>query len=285
MRNVLAGTLLAAACIAAASCGGGGSNAPKACLTSCDDGFACTVDRCNGDTGFCESVPDDALCDDGNACTVNHCEFAKGCQYPAVPDRTACPGGVCLAGLCDAGARLDAVEPTGWASTEGGFNSNHAELRCGDDGRGTGLDYQHFPGLTFDLSSVPAGATVARAVLNLHQVRVDGDAPYGPDQREVVAEHVRYVNMWEADEVAAISGTIGQRVVSTGAAAGWRTADVTEAVAHELAASRTTVQLRLRFTPSAGNADGAIDWAIFASDDSPAPDDGLRPYLSVWYAP
>jgi hypothetical protein len=179
---------------------------------------------------------------------------------------------------------LDAIEPTGWASTEGGFNGNHSELRCGDDGRGGAGGYQLFPGVTFDLASLPAG-TITRATLNIFQVRVDGDSPYGPVMQRVAAEHVRFTNMWEADEVPAIAGTIGQRTVSATPDAGWRSVDVTEAVVFERAAAMTRVQFRLAFLPAAADGDTSIDWAVFASNNAPAPNDDKRPTLVVSVAP
>lgn len=189
-----------------------------------------------------------------------------------------CASGGCVVVTCPA------MAPTGWASSEGGFNSNHAELRCGDDGRGTG-GYQLFPGISFDLTSIPAGSVVDRAVMHVYQVRVDGDAPYGPLLQQVEVEQIRYANMWEADEVPAVMGTIGRRPLSMDRTIGWRTAEVTEAVQTELAAGRTRVQLRLSFAPQMADGDAAIDWAVFASDDSPAPNEGLRPWLEVSILP
>lgn len=257
----------------------------RGCAPVCDDGVSCTVDTCNTTLEVCEATPDDAACDDANACTADRCDAATGCAHTAVADGTTCATGVCLAGACIGGTRLEAIEPTGWASTEGSFNTNHSELRCGDDGRGGATPYEMFPGLTFDLSALPPGATVTRARLNVHHVRVDGDAPYGPALHEVVAEHVQYTNMWEADEVMPVTGTIGQRLLSTSGTVGWRVADITEAVIFERAASRTRVQVRLRFTPQMTDGDTAIDWAVFTSNNALAPADVLRPFLEVWYVP
>lgn len=259
---------------------GGGSNGCTA--ASCDDGLTCTTDRCNAD-GTCENLPNDSACSDGNVCTIDRCLAVTGCTSTVAPDGTVCGADRCVAGACVPGTPLDAVEPTGWASTEGGFNSNHSELRCGDDGRGGAGGYVLMPGLTFDLSSIPAAATIGSAELRVYQVRVDGNSPFTPLMREVVVEHVRFTNMWEVDEVTPISGTIDQRRVSNLADVGWRETPVTEAVLRERQSGRTGVQFRLTFVPQGSDGDTDIDWVVFASNNTPTV--SQRPQLMLWYAP
>ncbi len=74
------------ACTSGDLCAGG------ACLPgaskSCDDGSPCTADSCDGTTGGCVHLANDATCSDGSACTLND----------------ACAGGVCIPGAatgCD----------------------------------------------------------------------------------------------------------------------------------------------------------------------------------------
>lgn len=63
------------------------ASAPEAfdCRTdparSCDDGDACTTDRCLP-TGACAHAA--IVCDDDDPCTANRCEPARGCTFPAV---------------------------------------------------------------------------------------------------------------------------------------------------------------------------------------------------------
>jgi hypothetical protein len=248
---------------------------------NCDDGIACTQDTCNQDTKTCSWVANDAACDDSNPCTTDVCNLTTGCANTSLADDTVCGDGLlCLSGACVPGARFEAIDlTTGWASNEGTFNRNHAELRCGDDGRG----YQVYPGLSFDLSAWPTGTPIVSAVVHLYQVRIDGDSPYLlASMNEVVAEHVRYTNMWEADEVSAISETIGQRLVSSSSDLGWKTVMVTEAVTYELAAGMSQVQFRLLFVPAMSDGDAAIDWAVFASDNAPSPNEYQRPYIMLY---
>ncbi len=61
----------------------------------CDDGSACTTNRCVG--GSCVSAS--VVCDDGNACTSDSCNPATGCDATAI----RCPddGDACTVELCD----------------------------------------------------------------------------------------------------------------------------------------------------------------------------------------
>ncbi len=77
----------------------------------CDDGIACTTDRCEG--GACLHVPDHAVCDDGAPCTgTETCDALLGC-VPGEP--VACDDYVdCTIDECDGltGACRFTVDPT-----------------------------------------------------------------------------------------------------------------------------------------------------------------------------
>ena len=61
----------------------------------CDDGHACTTDRC--DAGSCVYTPDDAACTDG---TGGVCVEGFGCQYDGCSP-TTCVAGPCETARCD----------------------------------------------------------------------------------------------------------------------------------------------------------------------------------------
>ena len=67
----------------------------------CDDGVACTRDRC--EAGRCVVEADDVACEDGLFCTgPGRCEAAMGCVY----DRPPCADGLeCTEDVCDEAAR------------------------------------------------------------------------------------------------------------------------------------------------------------------------------------
>ncbi|MEM8964739.1 MAG: hypothetical protein AAGD38_24860, partial [Acidobacteriota bacterium] len=58
----------------------------------CDDGIACTDDRC-GVLGTCQNVPIDSICDDGSWCNgTETCSATTGCQ---AAENTPCLGEAC----------------------------------------------------------------------------------------------------------------------------------------------------------------------------------------------
>lgn len=70
----------------------------------CDDGAACTADRCDEELDRCVSEPDDAVCDDGVDCTVDRCDPAgeadeRGCVIEA--DDAFCDGFCIMGGVCN----------------------------------------------------------------------------------------------------------------------------------------------------------------------------------------
>src|SRR5262249_34577593 len=74
----------------------------------CDDGVACTVDRCDADADACAHAASDLLCGDANACTDDTCDATLGCVYSnntaPCDDGDACTTGEsCRSGVCGAG--------------------------------------------------------------------------------------------------------------------------------------------------------------------------------------
>jgi hypothetical protein len=52
---------------------------PCAADAECDDGIACTLDRCVA--GACTHTADDAVCEDGDVCTADACSLTAGCTH------------------------------------------------------------------------------------------------------------------------------------------------------------------------------------------------------------
>lgn len=80
--------------------------ATAACPVTCDDGDACTDDRCDATTFACVHVPrdvenacrQDGHCDDGDGCTLDSCGVDaqcgwQRCQHVTVADCRACSNG------------------------------------------------------------------------------------------------------------------------------------------------------------------------------------------------
>ena len=126
--------------------------------TSCDDGFACTMDMCTA--GQCSNTPDDTVCDDGNPCTSPYCDpstglcDAAGCNMYYLVAGTACDdldpltvddvcdgAGVCSGtpapdtdgdGVSDATEVINGTDP-GDADTDNDGLSDGQELTAGTD--------------------------------------------------------------------------------------------------------------------------------------------------------
>ena len=76
-----------------------------ACRSSCDDGVACTTDRCDTTNGACTHTPENSLCPMGQVCdavmgcVVAPCATDNDCVDPNVCDGTEhCVSGHCVAG-------------------------------------------------------------------------------------------------------------------------------------------------------------------------------------------
>jgi hypothetical protein len=75
------------------------TDAGPPCAASCDDGLACTIDRCVA--GACTNVPDDSACTE---MAGGRCDPVAGCQYgacsPATCVGSACESAACTGGVC-----------------------------------------------------------------------------------------------------------------------------------------------------------------------------------------
>jgi len=85
-------------------------------IEDCNDGFTCTIDSCDVDSG-CGSIPDDGSCDDEEVCTDDSCiglggDLITGCDYDF--NTASCEDGdlctendVCSGGSCSSGTAKD----------------------------------------------------------------------------------------------------------------------------------------------------------------------------------
>lgn len=133
---------------------------------------------------------------------------------------------------------------------------------------------------SFDLSTLPAGATVESALLSLYQARVDG-TPYAT-HGAVVVDHLVYDTLDPSDFHLPSLGT-ALDTLSADPALALRVLDVTAAVQADRAAGRARTQLRLRWSALDRDGDGTDDQAAFADADD-ALGTGLPPRLLVTYS-
>ena len=91
----------------------------------CEDGVACTADRCNPETGACEFVPMAQRCNDADPCTDDVCQPGggadlSGCRHTLAPTGTPCGAAGCgTVALCQAGACVNHATPEGYPCEDG----------------------------------------------------------------------------------------------------------------------------------------------------------------------
>ena len=152
-------------------------------LVNCDDGVGCTVDSCNEETDSCDNDASDALCDNALFCDGDEtCDAELDCQ----PGGDPCPGQSCDedTNTCGAGAPVQvsftSIGPQdGWVreSSENsslGDKSNTGGIQAGDDKK----DRQYRSILSFDTSSIPNGAAILSATLQLRRSGLKGGNPF-----------------------------------------------------------------------------------------------------------
>lgn len=135
--------------------------------------------------------------------------------------------------------------------------------------------------VSFSLANLPAGVTVERATLAVHQLGVTSGSPY-PDLGVLVVDSVDLgagVDATDATSVALIP-SIG--TLSTTGSVGDRSLDVMAAVLADIAAARTRSELRIRFSiPTDG--DSQQDTIQIRETGSSSPE--TPPTLVIVYRP
>ncbi len=117
----------------------------------CNDGIACTNDRCNPQLNACEFIPDDSICADGLYCDgVETCNPATGC-VPGTPidchDTNECTTDICDEAIdqcvhtpensaCDDGLFCTGLETCGPAGCQPGLPPCASGSLCDEEGNG-----------------------------------------------------------------------------------------------------------------------------------------------------
>lgn len=141
--------------------------------------------------------------------------------------------------------------------------------------------------VSFNLSSLPAGATIKSAILKVYQSSINGD-PYNK-LGNIFVDHVSYESFDHAAagdpartkyEMAPLDNTIpAGTFLSTDPTLGYKTLDVTAAVRADQSASRGRAQFRLSFQTEVVAEDSTSRLAYFYSGES----DTNQPELVIQY--
>ncbi len=120
---------------------------------------------------------------------------------------------------------------------------------------------------SFDISSLPATATILSASLRLYQCSVAG-LPYAR-LGNVLVDQVNYGNALSAGAYDGMTVVSNIGTLSTDSALGYRSLNVATRVQNDLMAARTASQYRLRFSLLDRFTNGADDYAQFTdAEDS-----------------
>jgi hypothetical protein len=166
----------------------------------------------------------------------------------------------------------------GWAST-GNFVADAPSgdtALTGDTVTGTQARRQFF---SFDLSTLPASATIQSATLRLFQEGVTG-TPY-TTHGVVVVDHLVYDLLDASDyDAAPLTANVGN--LSTAVALEYKTLNVTTQVQADVAGTHTRSQFRVRWSLQDNDGDPTDDFARFVdAEDLGA--SGNPPQLVIVY--
>jgi hypothetical protein len=163
----------------------------------------------------------------------------------------------------------------GFQSNNGGGNET-LEIRAG---RNMYLVTRGFA--SFDLGSLPSGATIEQATLRLYQTSVIGN-PYGVGGGNIKVDHLDYGSTFDNSDygIAALSASF--TTLSSSATVGWKEADVTDALRDDRTNSRSRSQYRIHLAIEATGGDATGDFAYFESANNNV-GTGNTPQLVVRY--
>lgn len=162
----------------------------------------------------------------------------------------------------------------GFQSSNGGGNDS-VEIRAG---RNINLVTRGFA--SFDLSSLPSGATIEQATIRLYQTSVIGN-PYGVGGA-IKVDQMDYGSTFENSDYGMAAISTSFTTLSSSATVGWKEVDVTDAVRNDRSAGRTRSQYRIHMTTESTGGDVTGDFAYFESADNSV-GTGNTPQLVVRY--
>jgi hypothetical protein len=166
------------------------------------------------------------------------------------------------------------------SSLDGFMSSNDkgntsVEIRVG---RNTNFVTRGF--VSFNIDSIPNGATVKEATLKLYQISVIGN-PFQID-KTIQIDHLTYGGSLDKSDYSRAALTSNITNLKGNTTIEWKTADVTDAVSDDIANARSQSQFRIHFQTENTGGDIAGDFVYFESADN-SQGTGKIPQLVIDY--
>lgn len=192
-------------------------------------------------------------------------------KISATPTITPTPTPIIKSKILSSNAALD-----GFRSSNNGGNST-LDVRVG---RNSNLVTRGF--ISFDITSIPAGAVVTEVTLRLYQAKIIG-SPFASGGTLKI-DHLTYGDSLDSSDygLAALSSSFA--TVTSNPTLEWKDVVVTDRVKNDLSNARGTSQFRIHFTSevTGGDVTGDGDFAYFESADN-SEGTGNAPQLVVKY--
>lgn len=185
------------------------------------------------------------------------------------PTPTPIPTPVIKTMTLSATASLD-----GFRSSNGGGNDG-LDIRAG---RNVNLVTRGF--VSFDITGIPASATITEATLRLYQTKTIGN-PYGVGGNLKV-DHLDYGTSLDDPDYGTASLISNFATVTTNASVEWKDVVATDQFKNDRSASRTRSQFRIHFTSEVTGGDVTGDFAYYESANN-SEGTGNTPQLVVKY--
>ena len=185
------------------------------------------------------------------------------------PTPTPTPTPVIKSMTLSATASLD-----GFRSSNGGGNDG-LDIRAG---RNVNLVTRGF--VSFDITGIPASATITEATLRIYQTKTIGN-PYGVGGNLKV-DHLDYGSSLDDPDYGVSSLISNFATVTTNAVVEWKDIIATDQVKVDKSASRTRSQFRIHFTTEVTGGDVTGDFAYYESANN-SEGTGNTPQLVIKY--
>jgi len=162
----------------------------------------------------------------------------------------------------------------GFRSSNGGGNAG-LDIRAG---RNVNLVTRGF--VSFDITGIPAGATIEKATLRLYQAKIIGD-PYGVGS-SLKVDHLDYGDSLGNEDYSAGSISSSFTTLTANSTLEWKDVDVTDRLKDDIANGRSRSQYRTHFAIENQGGDVTGDFTYFESANN-SEGTGNTPQLVVKY--